>query len=110
MNPPENHDDDPLDRLLREQESYVEDNGFTARVLDALPHRRSLRLRTVLLLCATAMGSVLVASWFGSTDMPALDFAAMMSLDARVLLPWLMELLAVAFLAGGAFAAVQSEG
>ena len=38
MNLPETND--PLDALLREQNLYVEDNGFTMRVISALPRRR----------------------------------------------------------------------
>ena len=107
MNPPEN--DDALDRLLREQDTYVEDNGFTARVLNALPRRRYENLRTVILLAATALCAVLAASWFTSPDMPPLDLHAMQSNDWQVLLPWTAALLAVASLVGGAISAVSSE-
>jgi hypothetical protein len=108
MNPPEN--DDALDRLLREQDPYLEDNGFTARVLAALPRRRHENLRTIILLAATAIGAVLAVSLFTSVDMPPPDLHAMLSLDWQVLLPWAAEMLTVFFLVGGALAAVQPEG
>jgi hypothetical protein len=49
--------------LLREQDKYIEDNGFTARVVAALPCRRRAWLRPVLLLGAVAIGSVLAVLW-----------------------------------------------
>jgi hypothetical protein len=49
--------------LLREQDKYIEDNGFTARVVAALPRRRRAWLRPVLLLGAVAIGSVLAVLW-----------------------------------------------
>ncbi|MEY4918699.1 MAG: hypothetical protein RL616_2612, partial [Verrucomicrobiota bacterium] len=57
MNPPE--ENDPLDALLREQNSYVEDGGFTARVVKSLPRRRRAWLRPAILLGTTAIGLVL---------------------------------------------------
>jgi uncharacterized membrane protein YcjF (UPF0283 family) len=58
-NLPDNND--PLDALLREADSYVPDNGFTARVLTSLPARRKHSWRRFAVL-STAMliGAVLV--------------------------------------------------
>ena len=65
MNPPESND--PLDALLHEQDAYVEDHGFTARVLTALPPRRRRSwLRPALLLGATTIGFLLLAWWLPS--------------------------------------------
>ena len=65
MNPPESND--PLDTLLRESDNYVEDQGFTARVLTALPPRRQRSwLRPALLLGATVVGFLLMAWWLPS--------------------------------------------
>lgn len=62
MNPPDTHD--PFDALLREQNAYLEDHGFTARVLAALPPRRRRGwLRPSVLLGATAVGYVLAIRW-----------------------------------------------
>jgi len=46
LNPPTSPDDgsetpDSLGLLLRGQEPYISDHGFTARVLEALPRRRN---------------------------------------------------------------------
>ena len=62
MNRPDTND--PLDALLREQNSYIDDNGFAARVLASLPHRRRHAwFRTAILLGATALGYVLALWW-----------------------------------------------
>jgi uncharacterized membrane protein YcjF (UPF0283 family) len=52
---------DPLDALLREADGYLPDNGFTARVITALPARQKQSWRRFMVL-STAMliGAVLV--------------------------------------------------
>jgi uncharacterized membrane protein YcjF (UPF0283 family) len=53
---------DPLDELLRGADEYLPDNGFTARVLTALPERRKHSWRRfVVLTAAMIIGAVLVA-------------------------------------------------
>jgi hypothetical protein len=61
MKPPETNDS--LDALLRENDAYLEDGGFTARVVAALPPRRRSWLRPVILLGATVIGFALIAWW-----------------------------------------------
>ena len=114
MNPPETNV--PLDELLRvdallhEQNPHVDDAGFTARVVSALPHRHAwFRLRPVLLLGTAAVGSVLAAFWLPWASLPALSAPAMLSLDAQVLWPWAEVLLVVASLTWAAVAAIQTE-
>jgi hypothetical protein len=53
--------EDPLDRRLREAAPYIDDDGFTARVLRRLPPPRRPRqsLRTVILLAITLLACVL---------------------------------------------------
>ena len=82
MNPPETHD--PLEALFREQNPYIEDNGFTAQVMAALPQsRRRGWLRPMLLLGATAIGYVLAILW-----MPwnLLTSSALLSFNSQTLL------------------------
>ena len=87
MNTPE--EKDPIDVLLREQNAYVEDGGFTARVLANLPQRRShFWLRQTLLAGAITIGFVLAGLWLPWENLPALDLSALSSLDSQVLLPW----------------------
>jgi hypothetical protein len=65
MESPETND--PLDELLRVGEPYIADNGFTTRVVAALPRRRQTWLRPAILLGAALIGFVLVARWLPET-------------------------------------------
>jgi hypothetical protein len=53
--------EDPLDRQLREAIQYIDDEGFTAQVLQRLPppQRRRDCLRAVILIGVTLLASVL---------------------------------------------------
>lgn len=105
MNLPDNHD--PLDALLREQNTYIEDNGFAARVLAALPpRRRRAWLRPTLLLGVTAMGYVLAILW-----MPwhLLNTSALVSFNTQALFAYGLLLTIVASLTWGVVAAVGGE-
>jgi hypothetical protein len=53
--------DDWLDQQLREAAPYIDDDGFTARVLQQLPLRRSSRdlLRGAIILGMTLLASIL---------------------------------------------------
>lgn len=45
-----NGDSDWLDPMLREQNEYIADDGFTSRVMKSLPVRRRCELRTPIVL------------------------------------------------------------
>lgn len=107
MNAPE--ENDPLDALLHEQNTYVEDGGFTTRVIKTLPRRRRAWLRPALLLGATAIGSVLAVLWVPWGSLPALDLSAVLSPNPQVLLPWALALSVVVALIWSAVAALQWE-
>jgi len=78
----EHPDNDPFDALLREEPDYIEDHGFTARVMAALPARRPLGwLRPVLILGATVLSLALMVWWLvdgglAAPGLSALDFLA----------------------------------
>lgn len=59
MKPPE--PDDGLDALFRENDGYIEDAGFTARVVTALPPRRRAWMRPMILFGAMLVGFALLA-------------------------------------------------
>jgi len=105
MSPPE--EKDPLDVLLREQSAYVNDDGFTGRVIAKLPRRRRTWLQPVLLLGATAIGSTLALWWLPWESLPPLDASAVLSLNSQVLWPWMMVLLVAGSLVWAALAAIQ---
>jgi hypothetical protein len=107
MNPPEERD--PIDTQLREQDAYINDDGFTVRVVAALPPRRRPWLRPVLLLGSAAVGTVLAIQWLPWSNLPPLDLSALLSLNSQVLSPWVVVLTVVASLAWAVMAAVQWE-
>ncbi len=107
MNSPEQND--PLDALLREQNSYIDDGGFTARVIQSLPRRRRAWLRPAFLLGATVIGSVLAVLWVPWGSLPALDLSAFLSPNPQVLLPWVLVVTVIGSLLWSAVAAVQWE-
>jgi hypothetical protein len=108
MNPPETND--PLDALLREQNQYVEDDGFTARVMATLPRRRDrFWLRQIILLGATIIGLVLAVLWLPWKNLTPLDWSALLSLNSQVLLPWTLVITVTASLIWGIITAVQLE-
>src|SRR5579863_3271626 len=108
MNAPE--EKDPIETRLREQNTYVDDGGFTARVMAALPRRRRHSwLQPTLLLGAAAVGAVLAARWLPWESLRPLDLPALFSLDPKVILPWLSVVLVAASISWAAVAAVQWE-
>ena len=108
MNPPKTSD--PLEKLLQEQSAYVEDVGFTARVISSLPRpaRRSW-VRPLVLLGATLAGLVLSIYWMPWGELPSLDRPLLALLDAKVLSPWLVVVTILASLVWGMVAASQLE-
>jgi hypothetical protein len=107
MNPLETND--PLDAWLREQDNYIEDNGFTARVVAALPRRRRAWLRQGFLLGAVAICSVLAAGWLPWGNLPVLNSSALLSLNSQVLMPWVLMLSVMASLVWGTISALEWE-
>ena len=99
---------DPLDALLREQNQYVPDHGFTNRVLASLPRRRASRFPQFILLGAAIVGWVAAALWL-PWNLPSLDLTAVFSLDSQVLWPWAVLLLVSGSLIWAAIAALQWE-
>ena len=105
MNPPDTHDS--LDTLLREQDSYIEDNGFTARVIAALPpRRRHAWVRPTLLLGATAIGYVLAILW---VPWHLLNASTLLSFNSQTLLAYALLLTIAGSLLWGVIAALSWE-
>ena len=119
MNPPEHgqspedrqlpENEDPIEALLRAQNRYIDDDGFTQRVITALPRRRRVWLRQVLLLGSAAIGWVLAVFWLPWRNLPPLDLSALRSLDPQVLTPWVLVLTVCVSLLWTMAAAVQWE-
>jgi hypothetical protein len=107
MNPPE--DNDPLDALLQQENSYVADDGFTQQVMASLPRRPRRRLPGFLLFGAAIIGSVAAALWLPWNALPPLNATALSSLNFQVFLPWLTVCTVIASLTWAVIAAVQWE-
>jgi len=60
-NLPDNQD--PLDALLREADGYIPDNGFTARVITALPARRQHAWRRFTVLSTAMLACAVLTAW-----------------------------------------------
>ena len=107
-----------METILREQNRYVNDDRFTARVMAALPRRQSRAwVRPAVLLGAAAIGSALAVRWLHWEKLPALDWSALVSLNSQALtpssdlmsglMPWMTMLAVAASIVWAAVAAVQ---
>jgi hypothetical protein len=54
--------EDWLDTRLREEAAYIDDGGFTARVIQQLPTRRARSFRAAIIFCVTLLGSAITYS------------------------------------------------
>jgi hypothetical protein len=106
MNAPETND--PIEKLLREQDDYVADDGFSKKVLAGLPQRRGWLPRMVLL-AVVAFGAVLAAYWLPWKSLPPLDYTKVLSLDPQVWSAWLPCAAVVVALVSGLFGALRRQ-
>ena len=105
----EHEPNDSLDALLRDQAAYIDDNGFTRRVLTALPRRRRLALRSVILPGAIVVGCALAAWWFPTSEILALARLDFSSITTGSLSALAAALAAIGSLVWGALALLNSE-
>jgi len=59
--------EDWLDARLREEAPYIDDAGFTGRVMKQLPRRHSLRTQRAIIILTATIVSVVIA-YFGSGE------------------------------------------
>ena len=109
MSQPEQND--PLDALLRDQNPYLKDDGFTARVIATLPaRRRSLAwLRPTLLLGSSVVGAFLAVRWLPWESLPSLDLSTVLSFNTPALLPWVAVFSVAGALVWAAMVAIPWE-
>jgi hypothetical protein len=103
--------EDWLDRQLREGAPYIEDDGFTARVLAMLPSARQHEqsLRTIILVGLTAIGSALAYTLSDGGRFVAVEMARLSTLPAL----WLYALAfgsGILVMTGGLIAAMSKMG
>ena len=106
---PESDPNDPLDAALRESAAAIEDDGFTARVLAALPPRRRDVLRSLVLLSASVIGLALAALWLPWDSLRPLDLSDFYSGNLDPLTPWLLVIAVLSSLAWAAISAFKAE-
>jgi hypothetical protein len=106
MNPPETND--PIEKLLREQDDYVADDGFSKKVLARLPRRRGWLAR-VFLLAVVAAGGTLAAYWLPWKSLPPLDYTKILSLDPAVWSAWLPFVAVIMALGSALYVALQRQ-
>jgi hypothetical protein len=107
MKSPETHD--PIDKLLREQDTHVPDDGFTKRVITALPRRRQPILSRIILFTVVIAGTAAVVHWMPWKNLPPLDYTQVGGADMKVLSAWLPFVVVIVVLASAAIAAAQRE-
>ncbi len=111
MNTPVNPEqNDPLETLLRGQTMRVEDDGFTARVMASLPHRRHEWLRQAVLLTVSVIGFVLAGRWMPWDALKTPDLYTMIFQDPQQLTSWLVVFTVIASLIWAVVNAVSDEG
>ena len=107
MSAPE--ENDPLNALLREQNVYVDDAGFTARVVQALPRRRQTWVRPLILMTAIVISSVLANLWLPWKNLPPLKATDLTAPNSAMLLPWVLVISVVGSLVWSLCALIPRE-
>jgi len=100
MNAPETND--PIEKLLREQDSYIPDDGFTRQVLSRVPNRSRAWTRVVYL-------AVLAGFWLPWGNLPELNYQQVIMLDPKVISAWLPVGAVLVALGSGILAALRGD-
>ncbi len=104
----ENLQDDWLDARLRDEAAYIDDGGFTARVVQKLPtHRVRHSLRAVILLGVTLVASAITYLLSGGGWFIAEGVTRFALLPLPVI--WLSAAGATVLVKAGCFAAAMSK-
>ena len=107
----ENLREDALDARLRDEAPYLDDAGFTSRVVHQLPARRVRRSYRAFLLLGITVAACLMAFWLAGGSSFALDTYANMAM-MPVTLMWVCAAgVGALVMAGGLAAAIsRSKG
>ena len=102
--------DDSIDALLREEPGYIEDQGFTARVISALPPRRRLAwFRPALILGATLLSLALAILWLAEAGTAAMTVAPVVIPGSETLAVLVTCAAVFGAVVSGAVAAIRGE-
>ena len=99
--------EDPLDAQLRDEAPYIDDAGFTSRVVHKLPARQVRRSYRAFFMLGITLVACLAAFWFaGGTSLAFDAFANMAFMPVTVM--WIcVGLVGVLVMAGGVAAALS---
>jgi len=103
MNAPEIPD--PIDKLLREQDTYLADDGFTRRVMAGVTVRKRFFGPRIILFVAIVVGILMAVFWMPWSNLPPLDYTQIFSDNSKVLSAWL-PVFAVGVVLGSAILAL----
>jgi len=106
MNAPETND--PIEKLLREQDSYIPDDGFSRQVLSRVPNRSRAWTRVVYL-AVLAVLAVLAGFWLPWGSLPELNYQQVIMLDPKVISAWLPVVAVLVALGSGILAALRGD-
>lgn len=107
----EHEHDDPVEELLKMKEPYISDEGFTQRVLEALPRpRKRLRYRRSVLVTFALLACGVAFVFF-----PGVQHVTRALIDLATFRPLVSDIpvasfFVIAMLVGGAVMAAWSEG
>jgi len=98
---------DSIDRLLRDDDTGVEDDGFVSRVVQSLPKPARRATQIPIFLFATAVvATALAVFWVPWQSLPAVKASDLLSPSGQVLQAWTLALTVFASLAWAVIAAV----
>ncbi len=105
MNSPETND--PIEKLLREHDHYVPDDGFTKRVMGSIPGRRRVWTRVTYLALLVAL-AVVAGCFLPWGSLPQLDYSQVLA-DPKLLSAWLPVAAVLVALGSGLLAALRMD-
>ena len=107
MNSPETND--PIEKLLREQDAHVNDDGFTQRVMARVPRQRHRKVAQGVLVAVFVFGVFFATRWVPWNSLPPLDYTKVFSPDSNVISAWLPAVAVIVALVSTALAALRRE-
>ena len=100
--------EDWLDARLREEASYIDDGGFTSRVVQKLPARRVRRSYRALILIGITLAASIAAFWFAGGTALAFEAYANVAM-LPVMWMWIFAALFGLLVMAGSLAAALSR-
>ena len=99
--------EDSLETRLRDEAPYIDDAGFTSRVVQKLPARQVRRSYRAFLLFGITLGACLAAFWLAGGTSFAMDAYANMAMMSPTLMWIFAAVTAFLVMAGGLAAALS---